>query len=237
MHRSALAFPLSLVLHAFAATLVVLVSIITRDALPVVEAPALPPLAPYVRIPPEGDGGRPLTPPRPVRLSRPAPPREMAFVPDAPPATREDDVLEAADTAEGPPGSVIEMPCLRCPPGGGGVPGGDPNSLVAAPGPPAASGPVRTGGDIRPPLKVRHVAPVYPDIARVAHVQGTVVLDCTIGADGRVDDVKVLGGPPLLQAAAADAVRQWVYRPTLLNGVAIPVVMTVTVRFTLEASR
>ena len=130
-----------------------------------------------------------------------------------------------------------EPPCLGCLPGvvPGGVPGGDPNGTGPGTPPPSPStGPIRTGGDIHPPLKVRHVVPVYPEIARAARVQGDVVLDCTISNEGRVVDVKVLSGHALLQAAAVDAVRQWVYRPTLLNGVPVPVVMTVTVHFTLD---
>jgi len=116
-----------------------------------------------------------------------------------------------------------------------GVPGGDPNGTGLGTQPPSPiTGPIRTGGDIHPPLKVRHVVPVYPEIARAARVQGDVVLDCTISNEGRVVDVKVLSGHALLQAAAVDAVRQWVYRPTLLNGVPVPVVMTVTVHFTLD---
>lgn len=231
--RAGFALPASLVLHAGALTLLVLVSIITRDRLPPVEAPPGP-MPPFVRLPAEGGRG-PQTPPATApRPPRPAPPSAMAFVPDTPPAPTRDDLLDAL---EGPPDSVIHLPCSHdCLPGGGprGVPGGDPTALdVGAGPPPAPAGPIRPGGDIRPPLKVRNVVPVYPEIARVARVQGTVVLDCTIGVDGRVDDVKVLGGPALLQAAAVDAVRQWLYRPTLLNGVAVPVVMTVTVRFLL----
>lgn len=74
----------------------------------------------------------------------------------------------------------------------------------------------------------------YPEIARAARVQGDVVLDCTISDDGRVVDVKVLSGHPLLQDAAVDGVRQWRYRPPLLNGVPIAVVMTATVHFTID---
>jgi protein TonB len=234
--RAGFALPASLVLHAAGLTLVVLMSIITRDTLPAVEAPPGP-LPPFIRLPPEGGRGLQTLPARVPRPPRPAPPPAMAFMPDTPPAPTREDVLDAL---EGPPESPAQLPCPRgCEAGSvlGGVPGGDPNALLGA-GllPPTATGPIRPGGDIRPPLKVRNVVPVYPEIARVARVQGNVVLDCTIGVDGRVDDVKVLGGPALLQTAAVDAVRQWLYRPTLLNGVAVPVVMTVTVRFTLGPS-
>ena len=93
---------------------------------------------------------------------------------------------------------------------------------------------VRIGGAIRQPRKLKHVNPAYPDIARQARVQGVVILECTIGRDGQITDVKVLRGIPLLDAAAVDAVKQWVYEPTLVNGVPARVIMTVTVNFKLS---
>ena len=65
-------------------------------------------------------------------------------------------------------------------------------------------------------------------------VQGVVILECTISPQGRVSDVKILRGIPLLNEAALTAVKQWVYSPTLLNGVPVPVIMTVTVNFRLQ---
>jgi TonB family protein len=103
----------------------------------------------------------------------------------------------------------------------------------ALPSPPAPA-PVRVGGQIKEPRKLKDVRPVYPDIARQARVQGVVILECVIGPDGTVMEVKVLRGIPLLDQAAIDAVRQWVYAPTLLNEVPVPVIMTVTVNFRLE---
>ena len=98
-----------------------------------------------------------------------------------------------------------------------------------------AEGPtVRVGGAIREPRKLKHVPPAYPDIARQARVQGVVILECTIGSDGRITDVAVLRGIPLLDAAAVEAVRQWVYAPTTVNGVPARVIMTVTVNFKLS---
>jgi len=93
---------------------------------------------------------------------------------------------------------------------------------------------VRVGGQIKEPRKVKDIKPVYPDIAKQARVQGVVILECTISPQGRVTDVKVLRGIPLLDAAAQEAVKQWVYTPTLLNGVPVPVIMTVTVNFRLS---
>ena len=87
---------------------------------------------------------------------------------------------------------------------------------------------------MKPPAKVKDVAPVYPASALAARVQGTVILEATIGVDGRVSDVKVLRSIPMFDQAAIDAVMQWEYTPTVLNGVAVPVIMTVTVPFTLD---
>ena len=93
---------------------------------------------------------------------------------------------------------------------------------------------VRVGGKIKAPVKIKDVAPVYPAMAQTAHVSGAVIIEATIGSDGKVIDAKVLRSVPLLDQAALDAVRQWEYTPTLLNGVPVPVVMTVTINFKRE---
>jgi TonB family protein len=92
--------------------------------------------------------------------------------------------------------------------------------------------PLRVGGQVRPPIRVKEVAPVYPAIAKSAQVQGDVVIEATIDEAGKVADAKVVKSVPMLDQAALDAVRQWEYQPSLLNGVPTPVVMTVTVKFT-----
>lgn len=92
--------------------------------------------------------------------------------------------------------------------------------------------PVRVGGNIHQPQKIKDVKPVYPAIAQSARVEGVVTIEATIGEDGKVTDAKVLRSIPLLDQAALDAVRQWEYTPTLLNGVPVPVLITVTVKFT-----
>jgi protein TonB len=91
--------------------------------------------------------------------------------------------------------------------------------------------PVRVGGNVQAPEKIVHVAPVLPELAARAGVRGVVILEATIGADGLVTNARVLRSIPLLDQAAIDAVRQWRYTPTMLNGQAVPVIMTVTVRF------
>ena len=81
---------------------------------------------------------------------------------------------------------------------------------------------------------LRKVPPVYPELARSARVQGTVSLAVLIGKDGTVQQIHAIDGPPLLIQTAMDAVKQWVYRPTLLNGEPVSVETTVDVNFTLS---
>ena len=134
----------------------------------------------------------------------------------------------SAGIGEGVPGGVE-----------GGVPGGVVGGVVgglpeAPPPPPPPPAPVRVGGNIKQPTKTHDVRPIYPPIAQSARVSGVVIIEATIGANGRVTDAKVLRSIPLLDQAALDAVKQWVFTPTLLNGVPVPVIMTVTVNFTLQ---
>jgi TonB family protein len=89
----------------------------------------------------------------------------------------------------------------------------------------------RGGGDITEPRKIRDVKPIYPEIARAARVSGVVIIEATIAEDGTVRDARVLRGVPLLDEAALGAVRQWLFTPTLLNGVPVEVVITASVRF------
>lgn len=102
------------------------------------------------------------------------------------------------------------------------------------PPPPAHADPVHLHSGIETPRKIVNVAPVYPDLARVSHVQGIVILEATIDATGNVTSARVLRSVPLLDEAAVTAVLRWKFTPARLNGEAIPVVMTVTVNFTLN---
>jgi protein TonB len=101
------------------------------------------------------------------------------------------------------------------------------------PGAPAEE-PIRVGGEVQPPKKLKDVRPEYPMTARNARVEGTVILEAVIDSRGLVADVRVLKSIPLLDEAAVEAVKQWRYQATLLNGEAVPIVMTVTVNFGLE---
>ncbi|HKV99619.1 MAG TPA: TonB family protein [Vicinamibacterales bacterium] len=94
--------------------------------------------------------------------------------------------------------------------------------------------PVRVGGGIKEPTKIKDVKPVYPADAEAAGIQGIVIVETTIGPSGLVSDARVLRSIPGLDQAAVDAVRQWEFTPTLLNGAPVPVIMTVTVNFRLR---
>jgi protein TonB len=115
------------------------------------------------------------------------------------------------------------------------APGQSPAPARTTPGAPAApSTPVRLGGGIPAPQRIKNVDPVYPADAQNDRVQGVVIIEAIVGADGKIQDARVLRSVPLLDAAALDAVRQWEYTPTILNGVPVPVIMTVTVNFALK---
>ncbi len=94
--------------------------------------------------------------------------------------------------------------------------------------------PLRVGGSIKEPRKIKDVKPVYPADAEAAGIQGVVILEAVVSPSGSVSDARVLRSVPGLDQAAVDAVRQWEFTPTLLNGVPVPVIMTVTVNFTLR---
>ena len=226
-HKTAQAktLPVSLTLHALALLLILVVPLLQPADLPepasAVKAFFVEPMAAPVPPPPP-----PPAPPRPTAIKEPPRPivDQTKFVApvEVPEQIRPEEGLDlglgdAGGVEGGVPGGVV-----------GGVVGGLPD----APPPPMQA--VRVGGQIKEPKKLKNVTPVYPDIAKQARVQGVVILECTISPQGKVTDVKVLRGIPLLDQAAVDAVRQWVYTPTLLNGVPVPVIMTVTVNFKLS---
>jgi protein TonB len=137
----------------------------------------------------------------------------------------------------------------------GGVPGGVPGGVTggviggiigsvpqAAPPPPPvvvekkAPPPqrIRVGGNVQAALAIRSPKPAYPQLAKQARIQGVVRLNATIGKDGTIQDLKAASGHPLLVPAALEAVRQWLYKPTLLNGEPVEVVTVIDVNFTLS---
>jgi protein TonB len=108
-----------------------------------------------------------------------------------------------------------------------------PAAKPAAPSP-KPQAPIRVGGDVQAAKLVRKVLPLYPALARSARIGGIVHLLGVISRDGTIRNLQVMDGHPLLVQAALDAVRQWVYAPTLLNGEAVEVMAPIEVRFTLS---
>jgi protein TonB len=125
----------------------------------------------------------------------------------------------------------------------GGVPGGSASGVLGGiiggvgggppPPPKAAQTRIRVGGNVQQAKMLRMVQPVYPAIAKTAHISGTVILHAIISKDGNVEQLEYISGPPLLMRAAMDAVKQWRYQPTLLNNDPVEVDTTISVVFTL----
>jgi periplasmic protein TonB len=226
------AFPLSLGVHALAVAALLMLSMnaVREEARP----------GPLVFRPePRPAGG----PPRAIvragenRTPRPGAARRLTIAnPRLPVATAVPAAVPEPDTSAGAPDdSPI---CLSgCAPGDVGTGDGEGTDTgVAGPGGGGEeSGTTfRVGGDIREPRRIQGAAPSYPELARRARIQGKVVLECIIDTDGRVTDIRVASGNPLLAEAATDAVRRWIYSPTTLNGQPIRVILTVTVKFGLS---
>ena len=223
------AWPLSLAVHAMAIAVLASVSVkVVKEA--------APPPSPGPVIFHSSPRPQPSAVPT-VRAGTPVHRRARRTVPfsvDALPVVRADGPITDAepDVLESPVG---DLPlCLGCVPGAPGdaegtSPGG---SGISGDGSGAAPRPV--GGAIREPRRIHGGAPPYPELARRVHVEGNVVLECVIDERGRVKDVRVASGHPLLAKAAAEAVAAWIYTPTTLNGQAVAVILNVTVKFGLD---
>ena len=186
--------------------------------------PAAAPVKVVKVVPRQFDAGR-LTAPKQI-------PKEIAMI-------KEDDLPPAASAGVvgGVPGGV---------PGGapGGVIGGIIGSVPSAappPPPPVKEAPkpvtpksIRVGGNVQAAKLVRQPKPSYPPLAKQARIQGTVRFNAVIGRDGTIQNLTLASGHPLLVPAATEAVRQWVYQPTLLNGEPVEVVTQIDVNFTLS---
>jgi periplasmic protein TonB len=252
----AILLPIVAALHVMALAAVILVPLLASEDLPqvttaggirafFVEPAAAPPPPPPPPAPPKAAA---VTAPKP-KVEAPKPVEEPKFVapvetptevPVAEATGTEGAALPDAGVSGGVEGGVaggVEGGVQGGVEGGtvGGELGGQVGGVVggAVEAPPPPSEPVRVGGNIKEPKKLRNVPPVYPDVAKQARVQGVVILEATIDTSGRVDNVRVLRGVPLLNEAALEAVKKWVYSPTMLNGTPVPVIMTVTVNFTL----
>jgi periplasmic protein TonB len=184
-----------------------------------------------------------------VLVSPPPPPRRPTINPSTPSASTT--IAPASSVPlQAPSGISEETGAENLPAGSGSGTGtsdvGEGPGLVTGafgptqlPQPPPPIGPVRVYDGVRAPRKLVDVPPVYPPLARAARIEGIVLIEATIGRDGSVEAARVItekraGSHRLLEEAALDAVRQWKFSPTRLNGVPVPIIMTVTVNFTLR---
>jgi periplasmic protein TonB len=209
--------PVSLLSHSIIIAMFVVLPILAAPYMPDVMARAMPD---YIKI---------VDPPKPPPIKAKQPDLKPPPDPDAFPTSIPDGVTKEPEVLRDPPNT--------------GTPGGlidagtiddvlPPPPVVAKP--PEPQKPLPVGGTIRRPTKIGGADPIYPAIAQAARIQGIVIIEATIAADGHVMNARVLRSVPMLEAAALDAVRTWEYTPTLLNGAPVPVIMTVTVTFTLS---
>lgn len=224
---------LSVIVHAsILSVTIVLPLLVASDKMP-----AVPTMMAYVAVPVE--------PPPPP----PPPPKPPAAAPDAKPRP-----IAATNPLAAPVEAPLEItPETELPSyesvgveGGieGGVVGGSLGGFVGGlidappppppPPPPVPRGPVRVGGQIQAPALIRRVEPAYPDIAVLAKVTGTVILEALVTTDGSVESVRVLRSVKFLDGPAVDAVKQWRYSPLVLNGTATPFLLTVTLTFSIK---
>lgn len=209
----------SIVAHAIAVCAAIIAPLLATDELPAprtaTEFVEVVPIAPPPPPPPPRHTAQTTAPPR----------ADVAplLVPDG---VAPEPRIEPANDAPPVDGGIISFgSCDAC---------GSVDVVPPPPPPPPPPAVVHVGGDIKPPRKVVDAAPVYPPLARGARVEGLVILEAVIAEDGSVRDVRLLRSIPLLDAAAVEAVRQWRFTPTLLNGQPVPIVMTITVAFKLR---
>lgn len=221
----------SVILHALLLGGVVLAGVYVKKNPEIIEKPIeafvvaqTPPPPPPPPPPPSGA----VTPTRTKPVERP---REQFVQPTETPQNVPQP--ESSGAEQEPTDAGVEGGVVGGVEGGvvGGVVGGVIGGTVGGTGT-TLEQPVRVGGDVKPPVAVNRVQPVYPEIARRSRTEGIVVVEAIIDRDGNVTDARVLKGLPFgLDQAALDAVKKWKFKPGTLNGRPVPVIFTLTVRF------
>jgi periplasmic protein TonB len=224
--KKAISLPVSLTLHIIVLGALIGASIwfvedVPEPPIPVTFYAAAPP-------PPPPPPAAPKAAPKPAEVQKPVPVRSTEMVAPTVMPEKIPEPLSAPEpesSGEGVEGGVE-----------GGVPGGVLGGVVGGTGPGTGEGePLRVGGDVKPPQVISKAEPTYPEAARKARMEGVVILEAIITAQGNVEDVKVLKSVnPLLDASAVRAVSQWRYKPATLNGRAVRVYLTVTITFNLH---
>jgi periplasmic protein TonB len=163
-------------------------------------------------------------------------PPDVPVVNATPPPAPEIDLNVNAAPIDAPEGLKPEPPPRLAPIVGGLVPTapslGNMTTILAPQA--VRKAPVRVGGDIRRPERIKYVDPVYPPIAKAARVSGSVIIEATIGMDGSIRNARVIRSVAMLDQAALEAVNQWRYSPTLLNSQPVEVIMSVNVTFAIN---
>jgi protein TonB len=216
---------LSIVAHALVLAAAIVVPLLATDALPSpVDAVAVftPPVEPPAPTPAVVPARRTPSAATDVRQNSVPVEAPSQIVDERPP-----DISIVCDTCVVDPTAPLQ-------PFSAGLGAGPTLPDPPPPPKPQPQRPIRLSS-VQMPTKVRDVAPVYPQIAQTAGIQGVVIIEAVIAADGHVRDARVLRSQhALLDRAALDAVREWRYEPTRVGGVAVPVIVTVTVQFRLQ---
>ena len=227
---------LSFIGQVFLVIVLILIPLIYTDTLPRAQ------LTSFLVAPPP--------PPPPPPPPAPAPPKIVKVIPrqfDAgrlmAPKTIPKDIAQIREEELPPPSSagvVGGVPGGVSGPGGvlGGIIGAVPSAAPPPPPPVKKEEPkltrIRVGGNVQAANLIRKITPVYPPLAKQARIQGTVRFTAIIGKDGTIQNLQLVSGHPLLVEAARQAVSQWQYKPTLLNGEPVEVVTQIDVNFTLS---
>jgi protein TonB len=216
--------PISIALHLAALLLFLIIPLTANMILPdpashlpdYMRAVPLPPPPPAVRVrPAAAPAPRPATSPD---LSAPTAAPPSIKVENDPPGVVPDVGIHSADGVNGGTGLLSSAATI----------------VVQPPDPPRPGGPVRVAELPVSPRRIGDTRPVYPEIARAARIEGTVIMEAVLDTTGRVTQLRVIQSVPLLDQAALAAVRQWRYTPSFYGGHPVSVLMTITVRFALQ---
>jgi len=217
--------PISIALHLAALLLFLIIPLTANMILPD-PSPHLPDYFPVAPMPPP-------PPVAPVRPPTAAPAPDATMNPALAPTSAPSSITEERALPD-----VPELGAISGVGGSGSAPPGELISErppVAPPAqPPRPAAPVRVADLPVVPRKIVDARPIYPEIARAARVEGTVIMEAVLDTGGRVTQLRVLRSVPMLDQAALDAVRQWRYTPSLYGGHPVSVLMTITMRFQLQ---
>jgi periplasmic protein TonB len=227
-NRSPRTIAYSLALHGAALGALVLVPLLQMQAVPIPQMDTLLPPPQFLKkgeipVVTHTPAPRELTPDPDALIAPTVIPSEIARIVEPPSALS----IDVPRTGRGTDIRSIFSEALK-----------KPEETILPPPPPPkvepetrADEPIRISSGVQQAKLIRQVVPSYPPWALAAHVQGVVVLEAIISKEGTIDSLRVVSGHPLLTSAAIDAVKQWIYRPTLLNGDPMVVLTTITVNF------